>query len=54
MKTVHEGTKLWRDCSFHELRVKQPISQGDDFMAGILMWLMGVPLVVILLLYLIF
>jgi hypothetical protein len=28
--------------------------QGDAFMAGILMWLMGVPLIVIILLYLIF
>ena len=28
--------------------------QGDAFMAGILMWLMGVPLIVIILLYLLF
>ena len=29
-------------------------AQGDAFMAGILLWLMGVPLIVIILLYLIF
>jgi hypothetical protein len=29
-------------------------AQGDTFMAGILLWLMGVPLIVIILLYLIF
>jgi hypothetical protein len=28
--------------------------QGDAFMAGILLWLMGVPLIVILILYLLF
>jgi hypothetical protein len=28
--------------------------QGDAFMAGILLWLMGVPLIVIILLYLLF
>jgi hypothetical protein len=28
--------------------------QGDVFMAGILLWLMGVPLIVIILLYLLF
>jgi hypothetical protein len=29
-------------------------AQGDAFMAGILLWLMGVPLIVIILLYLLF
>jgi hypothetical protein len=29
-------------------------AQGDAIMAGILLWLMGVPLIVILLLYLLF
>jgi hypothetical protein len=47
-KLVQLGTKLWRDCSlFNSV-------QGDAFMAGILLWLMGVPLIVIILLYLIF
>jgi hypothetical protein len=32
----------------------QPLAQGDASMAGILLWLMGVPLIVIILLYLIF
>jgi hypothetical protein len=30
------------------------LAQGDKFMPGILLWLMGVPLIVIILLYLIF
>jgi hypothetical protein len=29
-------------------------TQGAQFMAGILLWLMGVPLIVIILLYLLF
>jgi hypothetical protein len=46
---VQQGTKLWRDGSLSD-----PNVQGDEQMAGILMWLMGVPLIVIVLLYLIF
>jgi hypothetical protein len=29
-------------------------AQGEPFMAGILLWLMGVPLIVIIVLYLLF
>jgi hypothetical protein len=49
MKINAEGTNAHTDCSPHN-----PSHKEISIMAGILMWLMGVPLVVIILLYLIF
>jgi hypothetical protein len=49
MKTCSRGNEI--------VAAKVPCAtstQGEAFMAGILLWLMGVPLIVILLLYLIF
>jgi hypothetical protein len=47
--------KLWsRERNRGEIVPGTNCTHGDVFMAGILLWLMGVPLIVIILLYLIF
>jgi hypothetical protein len=50
--------RVAKDCAGNEmwlhLFLVRPCIHGDVFMAGILLWLMGVPLLVIILLYLIF
>ena len=49
VKISAEGTNPRTDCS-----LLNPSHKEISIMAGILMWLMGVPLVVIVLLYLVF
>jgi hypothetical protein len=46
-KPMQAGTNQWCDGSPYPTCI-----QGDAIMAGILLWLMGVPLIVIVLLYL--
>jgi hypothetical protein len=54
MKNCARGTKSRRDGSLSVQSGPFPPNGDAKLMAGILLWLMGVPLVVILLLYLIF